>query len=174
MSETAFVEEAEAAERAELREEHQEALSLMQEICGATGQDIVPVIQFEQGPYLHIELTGDVQNWARSGNALDALQLIANTILGRRVRSDVRLILDAGGYRERRTQMLISQAQEVAAEVKARNEEAAFDPMPPHERRIIHSALVDDPDIVTYSEGMEPNRRIVIAPRQEEQGTGDR
>ena len=150
----------------ELNEDQQLALSLMQEICASTGQEITAEVQSVQGPYLHIELVGDVQNWSRSGNALDALQLLGNTILVRRVNSDVRLILDAGGYRERRTQMLIEQAQDLAAEVKRRNEEAEFDPMPPHERRIIHSALVDDPEIITYSEGQEPHRRLVIAPKR--------
>ena len=168
MSDTMFAPEAKptTADAAELNEDQQIGLALMQEICASTGQEIVPQVQSIQGPYLHIELTGDVQNWSRSGNALDALQLLGNTILSRRVNSDVRLILDAGGYRKRRTQMLIEQAHDLAAEVKRRNEEAEFDPMPPHERRIIHSALVDDLEIVTYSEGQEPHRRLVIAPKR--------
>jgi len=74
-------------------------------------------------------------------------------------------MLDADNYRERRAETLCSIAQDYAREVKDRNQEAEMDPLPAHERRIIHSALIDDPDIRTYSEGDEPHRHIVIAPR---------
>ena len=50
--------------------------------------------------------------------------------------------------------------------MKERNQEAELEPLPAHERRIIHSALSDDPDISTYSEGDEPHRRIVISPTE--------
>ena len=100
------------------------------------------------------------------GQALDALQLLANNILARRTDTDVRMILDADGYRERRAEALRARAREIAKEVKQRNEEAELEPLPPHERRIIHTALADDPDIRTYSEGDEPGRRVVISPRR--------
>lgn len=143
------------------------ALTLMEEICQATGQEIHPVVRAVQGVYLHIELAGDVRStWGRMGQALDALQLLANMILTRRIDGDVRLMLDADDYRNRRALSLQTRAVDLAREVKARNEEAELEPLPAHERRIIHAALADDPDISTYSEGDEPARRVVISPRR--------
>ena len=153
---------------ATLKPDQQTAFALMQEICAATGQNIQPVVRSVQGVYMHVEMAGeDVRaTWGRMGQSLDALQMLVNMILSRRVGSDVRLMLDADNYRERRAETLRGIAQDYAREVKERNQEAEMDPLPAHERRIIHSALVDDPDISTYSEGDEPHRRIVIAPRK--------
>lgn len=151
-----------------LKPDQRTAFKLMQEICVATKQQVSPRILSVQGVYMHIDLVGeDVRGtWGRMGQSLDALQMLANMILSRRVGSDVRLMLDADNYRERRAETLRAIAHDYADEVKARNQEAEMDPLPAHERRIIHSALVDDPDIETYSEGDEPHRRIVIAPRK--------
>lgn len=153
---------------ATLKPDQQTAFMLMLEICEATRQQIRPVVRKIQGVYMHIDLVGDDvrATWGRMGQSLDALQMLANMILSRRVGSDVRLMLDADNYRERRAEVLRNIALDYAHEVKSRNEEAEMDPLPAHERRIIHSVLVDDPDIETYSEGDEPHRRIVIAPRK--------
>jgi spoIIIJ-associated protein len=127
-----------------------------------------PALRGVQPPYLHIELVGaDVKaTWGRYGQALDALQFLANLLFARRLRSELRLALDADGYRERRANSLRERALDLAREVKARQEEAELEPLPPHERRIIHTALAEDPDIYTYSEGDEPDRRIVISPKK--------
>lgn len=153
---------------ATLKPDQQTAFALLTEICAATGQDVSPYVTAVQGVYMHVELVGaDARaTWGRMGQSLDALQMLTNMILSRRVGSDVRLMLDADSYRERRAETLRGIAQDYAREVKERNQEAEMDPLPAHERRIIHSALVDDPDISTYSEGDEPHRRIVIAPRR--------
>lgn len=157
-----------SGEETTLDPDHRAALELMEEICAATGQEVRPVVRSIQPPYLYIELVGDDvrMTWGRMGHALDALQLLANNILARRTDTDVRMILDADGYRERRAEALRERAREIAKEVKQRNEEAELEPLPPHERRIIHTALADDPDIRTYSEGDEPGRRVVISPRR--------
>lgn len=144
-------------------------LTLLQEICASTGQAVRPVVKATQGSYLHIDLVGDDvrATWGRMGQSLDALQFLANMILSRRISGDVRIMLDADNYRERRADALRERALELAREVKARGEEAELEPLPAHERRLIHSALADDPDISTYSEGDEPARRVVISPRRD-------
>jgi spoIIIJ-associated protein len=143
-------------------------LTLMEEICAAMEHEVHPAVRDVQGAYLHIELVGETipDTWGRSGQALDALQFLANMILARRHAGDARLMLDANDYRARRAESLRIRAIQLADEVKARNEEAELEPLPAHERRIIHSALADDPDISTYSEGDEPARRVVISPRR--------
>ena len=150
-----------------LSADQQTALAFMEEVCAATGQAVRPVVRATQGSYLHIDLVGDDvrATWGRMGQSLDALQFLCNLILSRRISSDVRLVLDADSYRERRAETLRQRAIELANEVKARREEAELEPLPAHERRIIHAALADDPDIRTYSEGDEPDRRVVISPR---------
>jgi spoIIIJ-associated protein len=144
------------------------ALSFIEEACAASGLDLHPVVQSVQPPYLHLELAGEDARatFGRMGQALDALQFLANLILMRRIASDVRVVLDAASYRERRADALRHRALELASEVKARNEEAELEPLPAHERRIVHTVLADDPDIRTYSEGDEPDRRVVISPRR--------
>ena len=88
-------------------------------------------------------------------------------IVPRHSETDVRLMLDAEGYRGRRADALRQRALDLAREVKERNQEAELEPLPAHERRIIHAALSEDPNVSTYSEGDEPHRRIVISPNSE-------
>jgi len=151
---------------ADLNSDQRRAYDLAQGLCEASGLDARAVVRSAQKPYLHIELMGaDIQTtFARAGQGLDALQLLFNMILPRRLESDVRLMLDAEGYRARRADALTQRARDLAREVKERNQEAELEPLPAHERRIIHAALSEDPEISTYSEGDEPHRRIVISP----------
>ena len=100
-----------------------------------------------------------------NGDALNALQYLATVVAQRRMGEHVRLVLDANDYRRKREQALTDQALELAAEVARLGQEAELDPLSAYERRIIHNALTDHPDVVTYSEGEEPERRVVIAPR---------
>ncbi len=106
---------------------------------------------------------------AHRGQVLDALQLLAayslRGALGRSGPRPPRLTLDADGYRAKRKATLCQMAQEFADEVKSSGQEAVLDPLSPLERRIVHTALADDPGVMTYSEGEEPDRYIIISPR---------
>lgn len=106
---------------------------------------------------------------ARRGQVLDAMQLLATYSLrgaaGRSGPRPPRLTFDADGYRARREMTLRQMAQELADEVKSTGQEAVLDPLSPLERRIVHTALADDPGVTTYSEGEEPDRYIIISPR---------
>src|SRR5450432_3361625 len=151
---------------AELNPDQRRAFDLVQGLCEASGMEARAVVRSAQKPYLHIELLGaDIQTtFGRMGQGLDALQMLCNMVLPRNMDTDVRLMLDAEGYRARRADSLRQRAVDLAREVKERNQEAELEPLPAHERRIIHAALSDDPDVSTYSEGDEPHRRIVISP----------
>lgn len=150
-----------------LTDDQKIAYTLVQEFCEASGLGAHAVVRTINKPYINIELMGgDVRaTLGKMGQGLDALQFLLNTVVMRRASGDVRLLLDAEGYRERRATALRQRALDLAAEVKERKEEAELEPLPAHERRIIHAALADDPDVSTYSEGDEPGRRVVIAPR---------
>jgi spoIIIJ-associated protein len=150
----------------QLSEDERVAFQLVEDACAATGADIQAVVKSLNPPYVEIDLVGDFakEGFGNFGRRLDAFQFLMNLIASRRVRGDVRLVFDCDNYRERRVEALTALAMECAAQVKERQEECELDPLPPHERRIIHNALKDDPTIRTYSEGEDPDRRTIIAP----------
>jgi spoIIIJ-associated protein len=100
----------------------------------------------------------------RRGQTLDALQLLCYraAFQGRSERK--RVTVDAAGYRERRRDLLTEEA-EIAAERAIRNEESIrLEPMSASERRMVHEVLKDRSDVETFSEGDDPDRRVVVAP----------
>lgn len=118
------------------------------------------------GRYVNIELDGrDVAHLVgKHGEVLNALQYLVNIVAGRKFNNGIRATLDGNNYRHRREEALYQLATRVADEVKNRGEEAVLDALPAFERRIIHKSLSDYKGVQTYSEGEEPNRRVVIAP----------
>lgn len=102
----------------------------------------------------------------RGGQVLDAIQLLALNATGGPSRGRLHVTFDSDGYRQRREKVLTDLALELADQVAASGQEAVLDPLPPLERRIVHRVLTERTDIQTYSEGEEPDRYIVIAPRQ--------
>ena len=125
------------------------------------------VLRGSHGRYVEVELVGRDASVlvGKSGEVLDRLQFLLNNIVPRVTEAPVRVVLDGAGWRRRRTERLRNRVIAIANEVKVRGEEAVLPPMPPHERRIVHQALKDDPEVMTYSEGEEPNRYVVISPR---------
>ena len=100
----------------------------------------------------------------RRGQTLDALQLLCYRAASLGIRDRKRVTLDAAGYRERRRALLEEEA-EIAADRANRNGEAVrLEPMSASERRMVHEVLKERADVETYSEGDEPERRIVVAP----------
>ncbi len=121
------------------------------------------------GRYVQFELEGeDVSHLLeKNGQSLNALQFIMNMIASKQLGNGVRVTLDASQYRSKREKALENLAINIAEEVKQRKEEAVLDELPAFERRVIHQVLQDYPGIVTYSEGEEPHRRVVIAASEE-------
>jgi spoIIIJ-associated protein len=103
----------------------------------------------------------------RHGQTLDALQYLANAV-SHTVAGDERLpvTVDAGGYRARRTATLESLARRSAEQASATGRSVALDPMTAVERKVVHEALKDDPEVETGSEGTEPHRYVVVHPRR--------
>lgn len=97
------------------------------------------------------------------GSTLDSLQYLTSLVANRSVTDGyVRIVLDAEGYRERRRQTLFQLAKRLAEKARTTGRKVVLEPMPPHERRIIHLALQEERSIKTYSEGNEPYRKVVI------------
>lgn len=99
----------------------------------------------------------------RRGDTLEALQFLTNLAVSKKMSEKIRIIVDVEGYRQRREETLVRLAKRLSERVKRTGNRVVLEPMNPHERRIIHTALQDDTRISTFSEGEEPNRRIVIS-----------
>lgn len=100
----------------------------------------------------------------RHGQTIDAVQHLAQRILFPDGPSEVRVVIDANGYRERRAEALRAEADDAADEAINLGEAVELDPLPPFERRIVHEYLRERGDVETHSEGNEPDRFLVITP----------
>lgn len=96
------------------------------------------------------------------GKTLDAIQYLTSLVVNKHSDRYWRILLDAEGYRLRREETLEKLARRLADKAIATGRKVVLEPMPPHERRIIHMALREDKRISTYSEGKEPFRRVLI------------
>lgn len=97
------------------------------------------------------------------GETLDSLQYLVSLIVNKdHSKPYKRVVLDTENYRQKREETLKRVAQKAAYKVKMSKRPYKLEPMNPYERRIIHSALQDDKEISTYSEGEEPYRRVVV------------
>jgi spoIIIJ-associated protein len=102
----------------------------------------------------------------RRGRTLSDLQYLLNIIVRRQFPGlNKMVIIDIEKYRVRREKTLTQLARSVAKKVSSGGYEQALEPMTPQERRIIHLALQDDPEVTTYSSGQEPFRKVIVAPR---------
>lgn len=98
------------------------------------------------------------------GQTLDAIQHLVYRIAFRKAGRPVRILVDAGGYRERRAAALRATADQAAEAAVQDRRPVPLDAMSALERRVIHEHLKDRHDIETYSEGQEPDRYLVVAP----------
>jgi spoIIIJ-associated protein len=103
----------------------------------------------------------------RRGETLDAIQYLSSLAVNRAATDRVRVVVDVGGYRRRREEALVKLAERVAEKVVSSGRSSMLESMNPAERRIVHCALQEYEGVVTYSEGEEPNRRVVVAPRED-------
>jgi spoIIIJ-associated protein len=100
----------------------------------------------------------------KHGQTIDAIQYLANAIV-RSEGGEHEVIVDAAGYRARRRKTLASVADRSARLAAATGKPVELDSMTAVERKIVHEALKEDPEVETRSEGSEPNRYVVVVPR---------
>ena len=99
----------------------------------------------------------------RRGETLDAIQQLTSYSVNRGQSKRVRIHVDAEGYRAKREESLQRLAVKVAGKVVKYRKNMTLEPMNAYERHVIHTALQDYPNVTTYSTGVEPNRRTVVA-----------
>ena len=117
---------------------------------------------------LSVEIDGEDMGLliGKRGQTLDSLQYLTSLVVNKGKASYVRVKLDTEDYRSRRKATLENLAKNIAMKVKKTRRPVFLEPMNPYERRIIHSALQNDPYVTTHSEGDEPNRRVVVTPKK--------
>jgi spoIIIJ-associated protein len=165
-----------AAERAELEaaEASPEALAagrqILEELMGHLGFDVR--IEVETGDTSRLNVVGNGDSHealgaliGRKGERLSALQHLVNLMLSRKMGEWTRVLVDVEDYRGRRERQLRDIALRAAARVQETGKMLQLEPMPALERRWIHLALRDHPEVATQSIGEEPNRRIVVLMR---------
>ena len=135
-------------------------------LSGLTERMGVPVaIALQESPeQLRMQMTGEGMSLliGRRGETLDALQYLTSLNINRGREEYLRVSIDTENYRAKREEALRKLAIRMAGRAKKSGRRVALEPMNPYERRILHSALQDDPDVTTHSEGEEPYRRVII------------
>lgn len=101
----------------------------------------------------------------RQGRNLDSLQYLLNLIFWRKAEGKGRIIIDINNYRDEQKERLGRMAHDGVLKVKATNEPVSLPPMSSFERRIIHLALADNPEVETISQDEGPQRHVVIQPK---------
>lgn len=157
----------EIIEKKENKEADKEkAYKFMRDILNA--MDVKAEIRIKATPEcLYIDLTGPRMGIiiGRRGQTLDALQYLLGLAVNKNKGRDeyTKIILDTENYRKKREETLIRLANRLANRVVRSSRKVELEPMNPYERRIIHFALQDYPGVITYSEGEEPYRKVIIA-----------
>ena len=114
---------------------------------------------------IYVNFVGDSMGIliGKRGQTIDSLQYLTNLVLSGRDVKDVSVILDTGNYRRRRKDTLEALARNIARRVKFNRQSIKLEPMSRFERHIIHTALQNNRDVRTFSEGNEPHRHVVVS-----------
>ena len=121
----------------------------------------------EEIPTYIIYSDNDALLIGKNGKNLSALSTVLNQHLNKKLGRNYKFILDINSYKEKRDKNLERLAKKVAREVASTKVEAKLDSMNSYERRIIHNALGNSKKVYTESEGEEPNRYVVIKPKED-------
>jgi spoIIIJ-associated protein len=146
-----------------------DAAACVQELLERVAQGIgieadVQITEDEDG--VEAEFVGDDLGLliGHHGQTIDAIQHLAYRIAFRRTGAPLRVVVDAAGYRERRSVALRAAADQAAETAVHDRRPVALEAMSALERKVVHEHLKSRHDVETYSEGQEPDRRLVVAP----------
>ncbi len=146
------------------------ALEVLRDLLNHMGIDATVVVrdpgEGEAEP-LVLDVEGDDLGIliGRQGETLRDLQYIARLIVSRKLQRWVNILVDVGGYKRRRERILSELAERMAQRVVDEGRAVTLEPMPAHERRIVHMALRDHRSVTTESTGEGRRRKVVILPK---------
>jgi spoIIIJ-associated protein len=140
---------------------------LLERVCAALGAHAAVTVA-EDDTTLAARISGGDLGLVigKHGQTIDAIQYLATAIVYRAAPEGERkeVVVDAAGYRERRRATLEARADEAADRALARGQAVALEPMTAPERKIVHLRLQERADVVTESEGTDPDRHVVVRP----------
>jgi spoIIIJ-associated protein len=138
---------------------------LLEKIADGIGVEATIRVE-EDGDGVTAEFVGDDLGLliGHHGQTIDAIQHLAYRIAFRRCGAPVRVLVDAAGYRERRAVALRAVADQAAESAIHDRRRVSLEAMSALERKVVHEHLKGRHDVETYSEGQEPERRLVVAP----------
>ena len=147
-------------------------LETLLDYMGVPASVVQQADSFVEGEEAETPITFDIKGddlgilIGRRGLTLASLQYIVRLILANQTKIWTPIVIDVEGYKQRRYQALRTLALRMAEQVKDRQMPFALEPMPAYERRIIHLALSDHPDVATESIGTGELRKVVILPKE--------
>ncbi|MFD2443692.1 RNA-binding cell elongation regulator Jag/EloR [Bacillus sp. CGMCC 1.16607] len=120
----------------------------------------------QEGKNVFFDLSGEkiALLIGKRGQTLNSLQYLTQLVINRFADQYLTITLDAEDYRKRRNDTLVQLAERLAIKAIKTGQNVALEPMPSYERKVIHTALVDNRRVKTFSDGSEPHRYIVITP----------
>ncbi|WP_374718677.1 RNA-binding cell elongation regulator Jag/EloR [Parageobacillus toebii] len=144
----------------------EEAELFLKNVVKQMGVTAAKIEKQQDGKRVTFMITGEQVGLliGKHGQTLNSLQLLTQLVANRYAKEYVSIIVDAENYRERREKTLIQLAQKLAEKAIKTGKEVKLEPLPAHERKIIHNALANYKKVTTYSVGEEPHRYIVVSP----------
>ncbi|WP_066059804.1 RNA-binding cell elongation regulator Jag/EloR [Robertmurraya korlensis] len=145
----------------------EEAKNFLTDVANKMGSPIdIEVIK--EGKQVQFILSGEkiALLIGKRGQTLNSLQYLTQLVINRYADQYVNVLLDAEDYRKRRNDTLMQLAERLAFKAVRTGQRVSLEPMPSYERKVIHTALVANKRVKTYSDGVEPNRYIVISPNK--------
>jgi spoIIIJ-associated protein len=148
---------------ATLGESGKRAYDFLSNVTKLMGVEVEIRMKEDEG-HLFAQMSGDALGVliGRRGETLDALQYLTSLQVNKGQDEYTRVSLDSEHYRAKREDALRKLASRMAARARKTGHRVALEPMNPYERRVLHSALQDNPYVTTHSEGEEPYRRVII------------
>lgn len=119
----------------------------------------------EENNNIKIDITGEDTGYliGYRGEVLNSIQTVVSNIASKSSKEKIRVLLNIGGYREKRVKDLEILATKIAGTVIRTKKEITLEPMPAYERKIIHTKLQENDRVTTHSVGEEPYRKIVVS-----------
>lgn len=133
----------------------------------ALGVDVSATVQSSGAKDVTIELNAPTPGRVIGyhGRRINAFEVLSVAFLNYQGVKDAQVTLDSEGYRAKRAQTITRIGERAVTDVIASGQAVFLDPMPARERKLLHKQLEDNPSVKTYSQGREPFRSVVIAPK---------
>lgn len=127
----------------------------------------IEIFNKDDVPTYRIYSDNDALLIGKNGKNLKALQHVVQQAIKKEINNNFKFVLDISNYQEKKEKHLVYLAKNIAREVASTKVEVKLDSMNSYERRIIHNALTNNKKVYTESIGEEPNRCVVIKPRED-------